>query len=111
MITVYIAGQTGSELTHIINGTGSTVNTPVTTATANSLWLNPTFSVEAGGHGTNIDISFPTESWHSYQVQYQAVLGSPGWLNFGGLVSGNDAMKTILDSSASAGRFYRVVSH
>ena len=111
MITVYIAGQSGSELTHIINGTGNTLNTAITTATANYLWQNPQFSVKAGRHGTNIDLSFPTESWHLYQVQYKNALGVPGWLNLGGLIGGNDAMKTVSDSALSSVRAYRVISY
>ncbi len=111
MITVYIAGQSGSELTHIINGTGNTLNTAVTTATANSLWLNPTFSVQAAGHGPNINISFPTESWHSYQVQSRSDMVNASWVNVGGLIGGNDARQTISDPILPGSRFYRVISY
>jgi hypothetical protein len=111
MITVYIAGQTGSEITHIINGTGNTVSNAVTTATANSLWLNPNFSVQAAGHGTNINIVFPTESWHSYQVQSRSSLVNSSWLNLGGLIGGNDARQTMSAPISPGSRFYRVISY
>jgi hypothetical protein len=113
MINVYITGESGSEMTHIINGTGNTLNTGVTTATANYLWLNPTFSASAAldGTGTNISVTFPTESWHSYQLQYKNTVTDPGWSNLGGRVGGNDILETITDSASAAGKFYRVVAH
>ena len=48
MINVLIEAQTGSAMTHIINGTGATLTSSVNTATANYLWLNPTFSLIRG---------------------------------------------------------------
>jgi hypothetical protein len=111
MITVYIAGNAGSELTHIINGTGNTLNTAVTTATANFLWLNPNFSIQAAGHGTNIDISFPTESWHSYQVQSRTALLNASWVNLGGLIGGSDARQTVTAPISPGSQFFRVISY
>jgi hypothetical protein len=111
MITVYIAGESGSAITHIINGTGNTVNTPVTTATANYLWLNPTFSVNAGGSGTNVAISFPTESWHSYQLQYKNALTNSSWTNLGSPIGGNDVIEAITDPAIAPARFYQVEAH
>jgi hypothetical protein len=111
MITVYIAGESGSEITHIINGIGDTVNTPVTTATADSLWVNPEFSVKAGFGGQNIALSFPTESWHSYQLQYKSSVAGASWLNLGSLIGGDDATQTFTDSFAFPSRFYRVISY
>jgi hypothetical protein len=112
MINVYITGQSGSEMTHIINGTGSTLNTGVTTTTANILWLNPTFSVSAGlgVTRTNINITLPTESWHSYQLQYKNNVPDPSWLNIGSLFGGDDTLETITDSASSSSRFYRVMA-
>jgi hypothetical protein len=113
MINVLITAQTGSEMTHIINGTGATLTTAVTTATANSLWLNPTFSLLAGldPSGTNIAIALPTESWHSYQVQYRNSLTDPSWSNLGSPFMGNDVLKTTTDSALGTNRFYRVLAH
>jgi hypothetical protein len=110
MITVYIAGQSGSEITHIINGTGPTLNTGVTTATTNYLWANPEFSVNAALGGPNIALSFPTESWHSYQVQYKNAPSAASWLNLGSPIGGNDAIQTVTNLMASPSRYYRVGS-
>ncbi|MDB6064414.1 MAG: uncharacterized protein JWR26_622 [Pedosphaera sp.] len=110
MISVYITGQSGSEITHIINGVGNTLNTGVTTATANYLWLNPTFHISAGNSGMNVAISFPTESWHSYQVQYKTGVTDPVWFNLGSAVAGNDALQTVTVQRPANARFYRVSS-
>ena len=92
MINVLITAQTGSEMTHIINGTGTTLTSAVNTATANYLWLNPTFSLFAGldSTGTNMAITLPTESWHTYQLQYKNNVTDPSWSNLGSPFGGND---------------------
>jgi hypothetical protein len=111
MITVYIAGNTSgggtSSLNHIINGTGATLAGPGFggTAKADFLWLNPTFSISAAASGANGSITFPTESWHSYQLQYKNVLTDPGWSNLGGPVGGNDTQQTINDPIPATSRF------
>ncbi len=113
-ITVYIAGNTSaggtSTLDHIINGTGATLAGPGFggTATFNSLWLTPSFSISACMSGTNASIVFPSESWHSYQLQYKNALTDPGWSNVGNPVGGNDVLQTITDPTVSSNRFYRV---
>jgi hypothetical protein len=115
-ITVYIAGYTSgsgvSSLNHIINGTGATLSGPGFggTATANSLWLDPTFSLNAGLSGSNMSLSLPTESWHSYQLQYKNVLTDRTWSNLGSPFGGNDTLQTIEDSTAATNRFYQVES-
>jgi hypothetical protein len=114
MINVYIAGNTSgagvSSLNHVINGTGATLSGPGFggTATANYLWLDPTFSINAGVSGPGASISFPTESWHSYQIQYKNAVTDPSWSNLGGLVGGNDTLQTIMDSNPASTRYYRV---
>ena len=111
MINVLIEAQSGSEMTHIINGTGATLNSGVTTATANYLWLNPTFYVSSGMSGTNIAITVPTESWHTYQLQYKNALTDSGWSSLGSPFGGNDTLETITDSTSATSRFYRIVAH
>ena len=113
MINVYITGiGGGSEMTHIINGNGSTLTTGVTTATANYLWLNPTFSAGAalGATGTNVNITFPTESWHAYQLQYKNALMDPTWQGLGSLFGGDDTLETITNSVFPGSRYYRLVA-
>jgi hypothetical protein len=109
MINVFISGSSGNEMTHIINGTGATLTSGVNTATANQLWLNPTnIYASAGMSGQNIAVSFPSESWHSYQLQYKNAVTDVSWSNLGSAVGGNDTLKTITDSASSSNRFYRV---
>ncbi|HWY32452.1 MAG TPA: hypothetical protein VNX46_16940, partial [Candidatus Acidoferrum sp.] len=98
--------------THIINGTGNTLTTGVTTATANYLWLNPTFSASAalGATGTNVNITIPTESWHAYQLQYKNALMDPIWQSLGNLFGGDDTLETITNSVFPGSRFYRVLA-
>jgi len=113
MINVYITGEGVGEMTHIINGTGSTVGPDYGQTTANSLWLNPTFNtnVEFDNAGTNVTISFPTESWHSYQLQYKNALTDLNWSSLGGLTGGNDALETITDPASATTRFYRLKAY
>jgi len=112
MINVFISGSGGNEMTHIINGTGATITSGNTTA--NYLWLNPTNLYASSGldiTGTNIAVSFPSESWHGYQLQYKNALTDSSWSNLGSLVGGNDTLQTITDSASSSNRFYRVKAY
>jgi hypothetical protein len=111
MMDVYITGNGGSSvINHIINGTGSTVGPSFGTAYANYLWLNPTFFISSGMSGTNFAITLPTESWHSYQLQYKNALTDSGWSNLGSPVGGNDTLETITDSTSATNRLrvYRI---
>lgn len=116
MMDVYIAGNTSgsgtSVINHIINGIGDTVGPTFATAYADYLWLNPTFNVSAGLDitGTNIAITLPTESWHTYQLQYKNAVTDPSWSNLGSPFGGNDTLETITDSTAGSSRFYRVMA-
>ena len=112
MINVLIEVTSGNEMTHIINGTGATLDSAVTTATANYLWLNPTFALSAGldSTGTNFAITLPTESWHSYQLQYKNALTDSSWSNLGSPVGGNDTLQMVTDSTSATNRFYRVMA-
>jgi len=111
MINVLIVAQTGSEMTHIINGTGNTLNSGVTTTTADYLWLNPPFGVGIINIRTNIILSFPTESWHTYQQQYKGAVTDPIWLTLGNPVGGNDTLKSITNSTSTGNRVYRIKAY
>ena len=112
MINVLIEAQSGSQMTHIINGTGATLTSGNSTATANYLWLNPTnIYASAGMSGPNFAVSFPSESWHGYQLQYKNALTDSRWSDLGSVVGGNDALQTITDSTSSSNRFYRVKAY
>jgi hypothetical protein len=115
MITIYIEGDTTgdgvSALYHIINGTGTSIYGPgfAGPATAGYLWQYPTFGICASLSGVNTSISFPTESCHSYQLQYKNNLTDPSWSNLGSPVGGNDALKTITDPTSETNRFYKML--
>jgi len=111
MIMVYITGQSGSEMTHVINGTGNTLNTGVTTTTADYLWLNPAFGIGIINMWTNMILSFPTESWHTYQLQYKNAVTDPIWLTLGNPIGGNDALKSITNSTSTSNRLYRIKAY
>ncbi len=114
MMDVYIAGNTAgggtSEITHIVNGTGNTVAWPVTTAYADYLWQVPQFSVSAGldATGTNIAITFPTESWHSYQLQFKNTMPQIGWSDLNSPSTGNDALETVIEPISTSNQYYRI---
>ncbi len=112
LISVCITAEGGSnsQITHIINGTGDEVGPSFSTATADSLWANPTFHVSAGldAGGGNIDFTWPTESWHSYQLQYKTTVNGSGWTNLGKVVLGNDTQETISQPIPGTARFFRI---
>ena len=108
MIMVYITGESGSEMTHIINGTGNTLTTGVTTATANYLWQYPIFAITPIQNDTNFNIALPTESWHSYQLQFKNALTDPAWSVLGNTFRGNDTLDLITTPISSSNRFYRI---
>ena len=116
MMDVYIDGQTSggtSEITHIINGIGPTVHGPGWggDAYANYLWLNPTFIVSSRMSGQNVSVSFPSESWHTYQPQYKNALTDLNWLDLGSRVAGNDTVESITDANSATNRFYRIQAY
>ncbi len=108
IINVYITGESGSEMTHVINGNGNTLDTGVTTTTFNNLWSNPGFSVDTVSAIGGVALSFPTESAHSYQLQYKNALTNSTWSTLGAFFGGDDTLDTII-VSPSTNRFYRVL--
>ncbi len=114
LITVCITAESGSgsQITHIVNGTGATVGPAYGTATADVLWTNPTFEVSTGLDitGTNVTLTLPTESWHTYQLQYKNTYTDPVWLNLGSPFGGNDAPETIPSPILTTSRFYRIIA-
>ena len=113
MITVCITAESDeSQITHIINGTGNEVGPSFATATANELWQNPKFSISAGldATKTNFVLTLPTESWHTYQLQYVNALATRSWSNFGNPIGGNDTLETMTAPILPTNRFYRVMA-
>jgi hypothetical protein len=115
LITVCITSESGSnsQITHIINGTGLEVGPSFATATANYLWQNPAFGLSAGLDltRTNIDVTLPTESWHTYQLQYKTAIANPAWSNWGSPIGGDDTQETLAQPISTTNRFYRISAH
>jgi len=115
IISVCITAEDGStsQIAHIINGTGNEVGPSFATATAGSLWQNPTFQIGSALDvtGKNFNLTLPTESWHTYQLQYKTALNSSSWLNLGNPFGGNDTQETATQPASGSARFLRVVAH
>jgi aryl-phospho-beta-D-glucosidase BglC (GH1 family) len=66
------------------------------------------FAIHAGYSGSNVIISFTTQSGLSYQAQYKNVLTDAAWMPLSNSVSGNNAIQSVADSANGTSRFYRV---
>ena len=75
---------------------------------ANFLMLIPVFAIHAVQTGTNIVISFPTQSGFNYQAQYKTILTDTNWNPLGTGVAGNNAVESVGDPATGSIRFYRV---
>ncbi|HEV2437748.1 MAG TPA: hypothetical protein VG077_17270 [Verrucomicrobiae bacterium] len=68
------------------------------------------FSLSATVSGGVVSIKFPTQSTHSYTVQYSSSLNPASWQTLSSGIAGDGTVKTVTDStSGGAVRFYRAV--
>ena len=65
------------------------------------------FKINAANNGTNVFISFLTQSGLSYQVQYKNSLADTNW-TLRGTLSGNNAFQSMSDFASGSSRLYRV---
>jgi len=77
---------------------------------ANFLMLVPVFGVDASVAGTNITLSFPSQSGFNYLVQYKNSLGDANWNPLVD-VAGDDTKKSVYDATTNNAHFYRVQIH
>jgi hypothetical protein len=70
--------------------------------------LVPVFALNAIQTGTNVAISFPTQSGFNYQVQYKINLSDAVW-NSLGIFAGDNSVKSVNDPNIFSTRFYRVL--
>jgi len=77
---------------------------------ANFLMLAPVFIVNVAPNGTNILISFPSQSGFNYQVQYKNNLNDDVW-NRVLDVAGDNSTKSISDPVVNTAHFYRLQIH
>jgi hyaluronate lyase len=104
LVTVSFNGSTNTLQLERPGSAGSDCN-------ANFLMLVPIFAVNAGLNGTNMILSFPTQSGFNFQTQYKNNLTDPQWLPIGNNLAGNNSMMTVTNPAASQTRFYRVQIH
>jgi hyaluronate lyase len=102
----------GNLVTVSLNGSTNTLrlgrpSTATQDCNANFLMLVPVFAINATQTGTNIVISFPTQSGFNYQVQYKNDLMDAVWSPLGG-VAGDNTVKSINEPATGHTRFYRV---
>ena len=57
--------------------------------------------------GSNVTISFPTQTGATYQVQYKNNLTDPSWTPLGSPIAGTGAVASVQDSVAGSARYYR----
>jgi hypothetical protein len=58
--------------------------------------------------GTNILLSFPTQTGFNYSLSYKNNLTDPSWTPLGGSVAGNGMIQTMTDGISQTNRFYRL---
>ena len=58
--------------------------------------------------GTNILLSFPTQTGFNYSLSYKNNLTDPSWTPLGGSVAGNGMIQTMTDGISQSHRFYRL---
>ena len=110
---VSLEDNLGQLATLAFNGSTNTLQlrrpgTATSDCNANFLMLVPILAIQAKQSGTNIVLSFPTQSGFNYQVQYRNSLTDAGWTALAGGIAGNNAAQTMNDPVTSSPRFYRV---
>jgi len=83
---------------------------PFADVNVNFLMLVPALgpvTLKATIAGGNVNISFPTQSGYTYQIESKINLTDPTWNNVGSAVTGDGTVKTVPDLISNAGRYYR----
>ncbi len=102
----------GSQTTLRLSGNPIALNDP--TINVNYFMLVPakpgtaTITLSATLKTENIIVSFPTQSGLSYQLLYKDNLSDATWTPLGNAVTGDNTVKSVLDSATNTHRFYRV---
>jgi hypothetical protein len=69
--------------------------------------LAPSFSISVTASAGTVSIHIPTQSGHSYTLQYSTSLNPPNWQTLGSSIPGDGTVHTVNDSMGGS-RFYRV---
>jgi hypothetical protein len=73
--------------------------------------LVPVFKLGFYPRGTNVIISFPTQSGFNYQAEYKTNLTDLQWIPIGNNVPGNNLIESVTNSTAAQTCFYRMQIH
>jgi len=107
-------------------GTGATyVGSGTLAADGSNTWYpytnNPAFSIQVEGLPvgiapgleirTAIELRWPTLVGKTYQIQWSSEAASTNWSNLGEAFIGDGLPKSVLESTASGSRFYRLQSY
>ena len=65
-------------------------------------------AITAAVSGSNIQLSFPTQTGFSYTMYYKNNLTDSGWTQLGSPVTGNGSVQSVSDSLGQSQRFYRL---
>ncbi len=68
----------------------------------NAVIITPTIN------GSNIQLSFPTQTGFNYTIQYKHNLTDPSWTQLGSSLPGNGSTQSVSDSTSGGRRFYRL---
>lgn len=63
-------------------------------------------SIVSAISGTNVSLTFPTQSGFKYVVSYKNNLTDPAWTPLGAAVNGNGLVQTVTDTLGQGHRFY-----
>jgi hypothetical protein len=77
---------------------------------ANFFMLVPAgFNLKVGLNAGMVNITFPTQTNATYQIQYKTHLTDPSWTSLGSAVPGTGGYLSVQDPAAGTTRFYRGV--
>jgi len=101
MVVVSLGGQATLKLT-----TGGNEDPEFFMLVPGPLSFTLTPSIVAG----HLNISFPTETGYTYQVQYKSGLTVPTWTSVGSAITGDGAVQTVIESLSGTQGYYQVVA-
>jgi Carbohydrate binding module (family 6) len=106
----------GNLKTIALNGSTNTLKltrdptAPLGDVNVNFLMLVPTASpiaISASLSGTNVNVSFQTQTGLSYQIEWKNDLMDLTWTPLGSPVPGDGSIKSVIDPATGTKRFYR----
>ena len=72
--------------------------------------LVPVFNLNTTYNGGSVNLTFPTQTGFSYQVQFENNPGDSAWRPLAD-IPGSNAIQTVGDATTAQAGFYRIVIH